>query len=67
MSDEAGCWIVSFIAIAFAMLLVFAGFEFGKASGRVEMQREAVSRGYATYSPDEKGDPVWQWKEVKGE
>lgn len=51
-------------------LVVFAvgcatGNVIGESVGQLHVQQEAVLKGHAEWKPDDKGRPVFTWKESK--
>ena len=43
----------------------FTGCEIGHKNGRISVQREAVSLGYATWDGGEDGKSTFRWKEAE--
>ena len=61
--------IIPFLLSILVLVVFMGGCHIGCKSGSEgsikKFQREAVTNGHAEYKVDEKGDPVWQWKESK--
>lgn len=60
----------NFLVLVASGLIVFTvGFAIGAVSGesvgQLHVQQEAVLKGHAEWKPDDKGRPVFTWKESK--
>jgi hypothetical protein len=51
-----------FYTIVISIIWFTAGFTIGAKFESESFKSEAVVQGVAEYIPDEKGNPVWQWK-----